>query len=77
MRIYVCLCRYKLKMNLYSTTLLVWYAVRSVVGKQSTKRLAVVRATDSLGQDLRDVEDVKLVAQAGLVLILRHTVGGH
>lgn len=37
----------------------------------------MVRATDSLGQNLRDVKDVKLVAQAGLVLILRHTVGGH
>jgi hypothetical protein len=37
----------------------------------------MVRAADSLGQDLGDVKDVKLVAQASLVLILRYTVGGN
>jgi hypothetical protein len=36
----------------------------------------MMRAADSLGQDLRDVENIQLRAKSGLVLVLWHTVGG-
>lgn len=35
-----------------------------------------MRAADGLGNDLRDVKHIKLCAQSGLVLVLRHAVGG-
>lgn len=48
----------------------------SVVSKQSTEGLAVMRTTNSLGQHLGDIKDIKFGAQSSLVLILWHTVGG-
>ena len=56
------------KENSHGTTL--------VVREQGAQRLAVVGAPDGLGDDLRDVQDIELLAQLGPVLVLRHAVGG-
>jgi hypothetical protein len=37
----------------------------------------MVRASDGLGNDLRDIKDIQLVAEQSLVVILWHAVGGH
>lgn len=48
--------------------------VLSDVLEERAKGLAVMGATDGLGEDVTDLDDVELVAKIGLVLVLRYAI---